>query len=187
MFDARGIRTLRALRVLCGLCEKRTPTGHAENAELSQRTQRRLRKANKPLSSFMPSEPYQSECMKENETSKTIIDAAMEVHRTLGPGLLESVYEEALAYELMQRGLRVARQVAFPVRFKGVHLDCGFRADLIIEDMIMVEIKSVEAFAPVHFKQLLTYLRLSNKPLGLIINFNVALLKDGIKRIVNNL
>jgi GxxExxY protein len=125
--------------------------------------------------------------IKENEVAKKIVDAALEVHRTLGPGLLEAVYEEALAHELTQRGMSVERQVAIPVRFKGIYLDCGYRADLIVEGLIIIEVKSVESLAPIHFKQLLTYLRLSKKRLGFVINFNVILLKQGIKRIVNNL
>jgi GxxExxY protein len=125
--------------------------------------------------------------MTENDIAKIIVDAALEVHRTLGPGLLETVYEEALAYEPRRRGLRVERQVELPVRYKEVYLECGFRADLIMQDLVIVELKSVEALAPVHFKQLLTYLRLADKRLGLLINFNVALLKEGIKRVANNL
>jgi GxxExxY protein len=125
--------------------------------------------------------------MTENDIAKIIVDAALEVHRTLGPGLLETVYEEALAYEPRRRGLRIERQVELPVRYKEVYLECGFRADLIMQDLVIVELKSVEALAPVHFKQLLTYLRLADKRLGLLINFNVALLKEGIKRVANNL
>jgi len=125
--------------------------------------------------------------MTENEIAKVIVDAAFKIHTTLGPGLLESVYEAALVYELEKRGLKVARQVAIPVAYEGVHLEIGFRADLIVEDKVIVEIKSIEAIAPVHEKQLLTYLRLTGKRLGLLINFNEALIKTGIRRIVNHL
>jgi len=109
------------------------------------------------------------------------------VHTSLGPGLLESVYEVVLAYELEKRGLHTVRQQAVPIVYQGIQIEMGFRADLIIEDQVMVEIKSVEAIAPVHKKQLLTHLRLADKRLGLLINFNVALIKDGITRIVNGL
>jgi GxxExxY protein len=125
--------------------------------------------------------------MKENEISRSIVDAAYRVHVALGPGLLESVYLLALAWELEQRGLNVVRQCEIPVFYQGIRMEAGFRADLIIEDKVIIEIKSVETVAPVHKKQLLTYLRLANKRLGLLINFNVALIKDGIARIVNEL
>ena len=123
--------------------------------------------------------------MTENELAKQIVDAAFGVHTSLGPGLLESVYEVALAYELEKRGLRTVRQQAVPVVYQGTRIEMGFRADLIVEDQVIVEIKSVEALAPVHQKQLLTHLRLADKRLGLLINFNVALIKDGIRRIAN--
>jgi GxxExxY protein len=125
--------------------------------------------------------------MTENEVAKQIVDAAYRVHTSLGPGLLESVYEVVLAYELEKRGLHTVRQQAVPIVYQGIRIEMGFRADLIIEDQVMVEIKSVEAIAPVHKKQLLTHLRLADKRLGLLINFNVALIKDGITRIVNGL
>jgi GxxExxY protein len=125
--------------------------------------------------------------MTENAIAKEIVDAAFRVHTTLGPGLLESVYDTVLAYELSQRGLRTVRQQPIPVVYGNVRIDTGFRADLIVEDNVIVEIKSVETLAPVHKKQLLTYLRLANKRLGLLINFQVALIKDGITRIVNGL
>jgi len=123
----------------------------------------------------------------ENEVAKHVVDAAYRVHTTLGPGLLESIYEAALAIELEERGLHTVRQQPLAVRYKANDLGTGFRADLIVEDQVIVEIKSVEEVAPVHRKQLLTYLRLTNKHLGLLINFNVALIKDGITRLVNNL
>jgi GxxExxY protein len=125
--------------------------------------------------------------MTENELAKEIVDAAYRIHTTLGPGLLETVYGLTLAWELEKRGLRVARQPEVPVVYQGTRIEAGFRADLIVEDKVIVEVKSVEALAPVHKKQLLTYLRLADKRLGLLINFNVALIKDGITRIVNGL
>ena len=125
--------------------------------------------------------------MTENELSRQIVDAAYQVHTTLGPGLLESAYALALTWELEQRGLRLLRQMAVPVIYRGNRIEVGFRADLVVEDKIIVEIKSVEAVNPVHKKQLLTYLRLADKRLGLLINFNVALIKHGITRIANGL
>jgi len=125
--------------------------------------------------------------MTENEIAKEIVGASFKIHTTLGPGLLESVYEAVLAYELKQRGLRVVRQQAVPVIYEGVHFEEGFRADLIIEGKVIVELKSVEVIAPVHKKQVLTYLRLTNLKLGLLINFGEALIKDGISRVVNGL
>ena len=125
--------------------------------------------------------------MTENEIAKVIVDAAFKIHTTLGPGLLESVYEAVLAFELRKRGLQVACQVAIPVFYEGIEMEVGFRADLILEDKVIVEIKSVEEGHPVHKKQLLTYLRLSGKRLGLLINFGAPLIKDGITRLVNRL
>jgi len=125
--------------------------------------------------------------VSESAVAQQIVDAAYRVHTTLGPGLLESVYQAALAYELEKRGLRVARQQAIPVVYETVRAATGFHADLIVEEQVIVEIKAVEAVAPVHKKQLLTYLKLADKRLGLLINFNVALIKDGITRIVNEL
>lgn len=125
--------------------------------------------------------------MTENELSKIIVDAAFKIHTTLGPGLLESVYEAVLGFELEKRGLSVIRQQAIPVIYEAVQLDLGFRADLIVNRKVVIEVKSIEAIAPVHAKQLRTYLRLMDLRLGLLINFNVNLIKDGIKRVVNNL
>jgi len=122
----------------------------------------------------------------ENEVSGQIVDAAIKVHTVLGPGLLESVYEAAMAHELEKRGFKVLRQHPIPVIFEEVHLECGFRADLIVQDLVLVELKAVEQVHPVHKKQLLTHLRLTGKRVGLLINFNVELLKDGITRVVNN-
>lgn len=125
--------------------------------------------------------------MTENETSKIVVDCAFKIHTAIGPGLLESVYEAVITYELAKRGCRVVRQQAIPVIYETVQLEVGFRADLIVNDKVIIEIKSVEAFSPVHLKQLRTYLRLSDKKLGLLINFNVELIKDGIRRVVNDL
>ncbi len=125
--------------------------------------------------------------MTENEIATTVVDAAYTIHTRLEPGLLESVYETTLAYELTKRGLTVRRQQAMPVVYESVRMDIGFRADLIVADKVIVEIKSIEAVSPVHRKQLLTYLRLTDKRLGLLINFNVELIKGGLTRVVNNL
>ena len=125
--------------------------------------------------------------MTENEVSAIIVDACFRLHTVLGPGLLESVYEAALTYELEKRGLRVNRQQSLPVVYESVKLDEGFRADLIVEELVIVELKSVEVVAPVHKKQLLTYLRLSGKRLGLLVNFGSNLIKDGISRVANGL
>ena len=125
--------------------------------------------------------------MSENEIARIIVDVAFKIHTTLGPGLLESVYEPAFSYELTKRGLKVLRQVGIPIVYESVRLEEGFRADLIVEDKVIVEIKSVEQIAAVHKKQLLTYLRLADKRLGLLINFGETLIKDGISRVVNRL
>src|SRR6266480_7295848 len=122
--------------------------------------------------------------MNENDITHGIIGAATEVHRVLGPGLLESAYEECLSRELELRNLKVERQKPIPVVYKDVKLECGYRIDLLVESRIIVELKSVEAIAPVHQAVVLTYLRLSGRRLGLLINFNVAVLKDGIKRYI---
>jgi GxxExxY protein len=125
--------------------------------------------------------------MSENEIGRIIVDVAFKIHTTLGPGLLESVYETVFFYELTKRGLKVLRQVAVPIVYAGLRFEEGFRADLIVEDKVIVEIKSVEQIAAVHKKQLLTYLRLADKRLGLLINFGETLIKDGISRVVNGL
>lgn len=125
--------------------------------------------------------------MTENELSYQIIGAAMELHKTLGPGLLESVYETTLAYDLKELGLEIKTQVPMPLVYKEVIQDIGYRIDLLVENKVIVEIKSVENLASVHFAQTLTYLRLADKKLALLINFNTKLLKDGIHRIVNGL
>jgi len=125
--------------------------------------------------------------MTENAIAKEIVDAAYRIHSRLGPGLLESVYDTVLAYELGRRALSMVRQQPIPVIYETIRIDTGFRADLVVEDKVIVEIKSVELIAPVHKKQLLTYLRLADKRLGLLINFHVALIKHGITRVVNGL
>jgi GxxExxY protein len=122
-----------------------------------------------------------------NAVSGQIVDSAIAVHNELGPGLLESVYEVTLAHELRQRGLRVERQVPVPIVYRGIRFEEGYRLDLIVNDLVIVDIKSVEAVVAIHKKQLLTYLRLTKRPLGLILNFNVNLMKDGISRIANGI
>jgi GxxExxY protein len=125
--------------------------------------------------------------MTENGIASIIVDAALRVHRALGPGLLESVYEAVLKYELQKRGLHVVQQVGLPVYYETVKLDIGFRVDLIVAHKVIIEIKSVEALASIHRKQVETYLRLMDLRLGLLINFNVELIRNGIQRVVNRL
>lgn len=120
------------------------------------------------------------------ELSAIVVDVAFHLHRGLGPGLLESVYEAVLAKMLQDRGLRVERQKPISFDYEGIRFDEGFRADLVVEGMLIIELKSVEKLAPVHAKQLLTYLRLTHLPLGLLINYGAAMFKDGVKRVVNN-
>ncbi|MBL9165058.1 MAG: GxxExxY protein [Planctomycetaceae bacterium] len=125
--------------------------------------------------------------MDENPISQQIVDAAYQIHQTLGPGLLESVYEVVLAYELRKRGLKVERQLPVQIVYDGICFEEGYRLDLLVEGKVIVEIKSIETFTPVHKKQLLTYLRLLDKRLGLLINFNEELIRNGISRVVNGL
>jgi GxxExxY protein len=125
--------------------------------------------------------------MRHNEISGAIVDAAYQLHAKLGPGLLESVYEELLSYELTKRNLKVERQKQVPVFYDENKIDLGFRADLVVEDIVLVELKSVETLAPVHKKQILTYLKVSGLKLGLLINFGEPLIKDGIIRIANGM
>jgi len=125
--------------------------------------------------------------MSENELSKIIVNTAFQIHLKLGPGLFESVYEEIMYYELIKLGLFVERQKGIPVIWNDIKMEIGFRADLIVENKVILELKSVETIAAVHPKQLLTYLKLTKIKLGLLINFNETLLKNGITRIVNNL
>ena len=125
--------------------------------------------------------------MTENELSKIIVNTCYNIHIELGPGLFESVYEEILFYELINRGLKVERQKDIPVVWKDINMGIGFKADLIVENKVIIELKSVEFISPMHQKQLLTYLKLTNIKLGLLINFNERLIKNGITRIVHNL
>ena len=125
--------------------------------------------------------------MTENELSRLVFDCALKVHKTLGPGLLESAYEECLYYELKKLGLDIQKQKALPLVYEEVKLDVGYRIDIIIENKLILEIKSVDALNDIHFAQLLTYLKLTDCKLGLLINFNVLLIKNGIKRVANNL
>lgn len=122
----------------------------------------------------------------EDQISREIIGAAIEVHRHLGPGLLESAYEECLCHELALQGVPFERQKPLAIHYKGKDLDCGFRLDVVVSDLVILELKAVEKIDPIHVAQLLTYLKLSNLKLGLLINFNGSVLKDGIRRIVNN-
>lgn len=125
--------------------------------------------------------------MTENEISKIVFESALKVHKVLGPGLLESAYEECMFYELKKSNLKVEKQKALPLIYEEVKLDVGYRIDIIVEDKFIVEIKSVEALNDIHLAQLLTYLRLSDCKLGLLINFNVKLLKEGVRRVVNGI
>ena len=125
--------------------------------------------------------------MELNQISGQIVDAAMKVHTALGPGLLESAYEACLLFELHKRGLKAVSQVQLPIVYESVKIDAGYRIDLLVEDAVVVELKSVEEVVPIHKAQLLSYLKLSGKKLGLLINFNTVHLKDGITRMVNNL
>ena len=123
--------------------------------------------------------------MNENEIGKIIVDTAVSVHKELGPGLLETVYEVILAYELEKSGLSVKRQLSVPIEYKGIKFDEGFRADIIVENKVIIELKSVESVSKAHKKQVLTYLRLTGHKLGYLLNFGEALMKDGISRIIN--
>ena len=123
--------------------------------------------------------------MTENQISKIIIGCAIEVHKQLGPGLLESAYQECLSFELKQAGLKVRKEVPMPIVYKEVKLDHGYRMDLLVEEKVVVEIKTVEAFTDVHLAQVLTYLKLGNYKLGLLLNFYTTILKKGIKRVIN--
>lgn len=126
-----------------------------------------------------------AETQRGNEVTEKIIGACIEIHRAIGPGLLESAYEECLCFELSKNGLTFERQKPLPVVYKSVRLDCGYRLDLVVENFVVVELKAVENLLPVHEAQLLTYLKLTGLQVGLLINFNVPVLKQGVKRIVN--
>ena len=125
--------------------------------------------------------------MDKNEISGAVVDAAMKVHSALGPGLLESAYSACLKHELTKRGLKVACEVPLPVVYDGMRLDAGYRLDLVVEDTVVVELKAIEALAPIHQAQIISYLKLSRKPIGLLINFHTLHLKDGIKRLSSKL
>jgi GxxExxY protein len=131
---------------------------------------------------FSPQRAQRNTETRTNQVTGTIVDAAMKVHTTLGPGLLESAYEACLAHELRLRGLHLLTQVPLPVVYEGVKLDIGYRIDLLVEGLVVVEVKAVEALAPIHEAQLLSYIKLSGRRVGLLINFHVLHLKDGIKR-----
>lgn len=132
---------------------------------------------------FMQNTSQETQKQKINELSGKVIGACIEIHRELGPGLLEGAYEECLAYELTKAGLRFARQKPLPIRYKEVQLDCGYRLDFVVEHVLILELKTVNELQPIHDAQLLTYLKLDKKPLGLLINFNVPTLTKGVKRI----
>jgi GxxExxY protein len=123
--------------------------------------------------------------MEINEITSIIIEKAIKVHKELGPGLLESAYKECLFYELLQSGLKIEKENPLPLVYHDVKLECGYRVDIVVEDKVIVEIKSIEALADIHTAQVLTYLKLANCKIGLLMNFNVALLKNGIKRCIN--
>jgi GxxExxY protein len=125
--------------------------------------------------------------MNENELSQIIIGKAIEVHRNLGPGLLENIYKECLFYELKKAGFHSVKEKPIPLIYEGIELDCGYRIDILVEDIVVIEIKSIELLTQIHLAQILTYLRIGHYKLGLLINFNVVLLKDGIRRVVNGL
>ena len=123
--------------------------------------------------------------MNENDLSTIIIGCALDIHKELGPGLLESAYQECLFYELQNKGLKVVKEKAMPLIYKDVHINCGYRIDLLVEDKVVVELKSVDELNDIHLAQTLTYLKMGDFKLGLLINFNVSLLKSGIKRVIN--
>ena len=125
--------------------------------------------------------------MKENEIGTAVVEASIRIHRELGPGLLESVYEIVLAHDLKERGFKVERQVSVPLKYRGLDFDVAFKADLVVEDLVVVELKSVETINNAHLKQLQTYLKLMNLRLGYLLNFGEALMKDGIRRVANGL
>ena len=158
---------------------------HADNNIITRRLRRSRKLIFCDISVFSENKIFNP--MKENDISYAIRGAAFSVYNELGPGLLESIYENALVYELRNMGYDVKTQVGLPVYYKDVKFELGFRLDILVNDLVIVEIKSVESIADVHYKQLLTYLKLTGKKLGLFINFNSSDLKESIKRIVNNL
>ena len=169
-----------------GFTTEDTESTEEENApQRTQSAQSRKEAENKVVLPPLPSVSSVSSVVNINDITGDIVDAAMKVHTALGPGLLESAYETCLAYELRRRGLKVVAQLGLPVVYDGVKLDAGYRIDLLVEDRVIVELKAVESLQPIHQAQLLSYLKLSGCKVGLLINFNVLRLKDGIKRIVN--
>jgi len=158
---------------------------NAEDAEETERTQRttgnwaKKRNGTAAKASVMGKQP--------NEITEAIIGAAMTVHRELGPGMLESAYEACLAYELIQQGHAVQRQMELPLKYRDITLECGYRLDLLVDDSVVVEVKAAQALHPLHEAQVLSYLKMSGRRVGLLINFNVTLLKNGIRRVVNGL
>jgi GxxExxY protein len=140
-----------------------------------------------PISQRITQSSQEIKNMNENEISKVIFDCALKIHKNLGPGLLESAYEECLFYELKKCGLKVEKQKALPLIYEEVKLEIGYRIDIIVENKVIIEVKSVDALNDVHLAQILTYLKLSDCKLGMLINFNVTFLKNGIRRVVNNL
>jgi GxxExxY protein len=141
----------------------------------------------KEITILTEAQSTQRKGFKENEISEIIIECCIKIHKILGPGLLESVYEKVLSYELQKKGLNVKQQIPIPIKYGNIIFEEGYRADIIVNDAVIIEIKSVKEFDPVHLKQLLTYIRLAEKKLGLLINFNKELLKDGIKRVINGI
>ena len=156
-------------------------TSEGLTAETAEGAEGKKRKELEPWDCLTPRE------MELNEISGAIIDSSIKVHRELGPGMLESAYEACLIHELRKRDLGIRNQVRLPIKYDGIKIDAGYRIDLLVEDQVIVELKTVEKIMPIHEAQLLSYLKMSNLKLGLLINFNVKLLKSGIKRIVNNL
>jgi GxxExxY protein len=165
-----------------------TPDGDPVRVEVDQeeKAHAEARRTQRRIGMMKQQHASANSALRENDITGVVIDTALDVHRRLGPGLFESVYAAVLAYELRKRGLYVETEVAIPVEWETVRLEVGFRADLIVEHLVLIELKSVEAVAPVHKKQLLTYLRLTDQRVGLLINFGMELLKDGIHRVVNN-
>ena len=154
------------------------------NLESGQRLQQRIGKASLEHQDHQGHQVHQGVPSELDRLGRTIVDAGLKVHRTLGPGLLESAYEHCLAHELKARGLSVARQAALPITYEGVTLDAGYRLDLLVNDAVVIEVKAVEAMTRLHEAQMLTYLRLSGRRLGYLINFNVAMFRNGVRRLV---
>jgi GxxExxY protein len=180
--DVAGEEQKLTQRTPSALRAPREGDDHVERGEEQERLSRRAQNA---LST--PRAQIENVGHTENDIAAQIVDAAFHIHRAIGPGLLESAYEALLSHELQQRGFRVARQVLLPVRYGDVEVDAGYRIDLLVDDKVVVELKSVEALSMIHSKQLLTYLRFADKRLGLLVNFGDAVFKHAIKRVVNGL